>query len=296
MYNVVIPVHKSDWPLLKRNIPYIFKYINPKFIIIISSSELEKYLKNMDRILFLDENKVFGGLSYQRVEALLRQRNGSCKRTGWYFQQFLKMAYAYCCEDPCYLLWDADTIPLTNIPFIYKNKYILDLKDEHHRPYFETIKKLLGINKIKTESFIAEHMIIDKMIMKELIYNIEKNKDLDGEFFFEKIINAISRKDIDGSGFSEFETYGSYAVKFYREHFSFRRLSSLREGKILFGDNFDEKTLNWISKSFDIVSFEKKSKQDRDIAFICNNWLVRCFKLKWIWKLYKKIKQGVYYD
>lgn len=293
---MVIPVHKNDWPVLKRNIPYIFRYLNPKSIIIISSDEVEEEIKQMDRVAFLDENRVMEGLNLQSVKTLIKKRGGNYKRAGWYFQQFLKMAYAYCCEESCFLLWDADTVPLKKIRFLYKNKYILDLKSEYHKPYFLTIKTLFGINKINRKSFIAEHMIIDRKIMLELIKAIEENKSLEGISFYEKIINAVPRKALNGSGFSEFETYGTYAVNFYRERFFLRSLNSLRAGKLLFGDSPSKKTMSWISESFDIVSFEKSQEQDKIASRICYIAEMIGIKLEHVWGIYKKVKPGVYYD
>ena len=33
-------------------------------------------------------------------------------RTGWYEQQFLKMAYSRICNNEFYLIWDSDTFPI----------------------------------------------------------------------------------------------------------------------------------------------------------------------------------------
>lgn len=295
-YNVVLPVYKLDIDVAINNIPYIIKHIKPKAIVVISSNEVKKKLSDYKNIIFLDEDNLVNGLDFQNIEILIKKCHGNPKRSGWYFQQFLKMAYAFCCEEDCYLLWDADTVPLRDIEFIKDDKYILDLKSEYHKPYFTTIKKLIGIDKVLRESFICEHMIIDKDIMKELICLIEKNKNIDGIYFWEKILHSIIRKDIDMNGFSEYETYGSYSLRNYPERFCFRKLETLREGKLLFGNAGKKKALKWASESYDTISFEKSHQQDKLFSFICNNDVIRKVKLKWIWRLYKIIKPGDYYD
>lgn len=52
---------------------------------------------------------------------------------------------------------------------------ILYKKTEYHKPYFDTLKKILNLDKSFNFSFICEHMIIKKDIMNEVIANIEKN-------------------------------------------------------------------------------------------------------------------------
>jgi hypothetical protein len=181
----------------------------------------------------------------------------------WYFQQFLKMAYSFKSETQYYLIWDSDTIPLNPIHFFIndgdKLKCMFTMKDEHHVPYFKTINVLFDgkVFKLTNKSFIAEHMMIDKDIMLEIIHKIDDNAKIPGNNFFEKILYAIDRNEISSSGFSEFETYGNYVLKYYPEKYCLRQLRTFREGS-LFVDKpaINERVLNWIAKSYDTISFE----------------------------------------
>ncbi len=188
--------------------------------------------------------------------------------TGWYYQQFLKMQYAYMCEDEYYMVWDGDTVPCRKINMFSPEtgQPYIDLKHEHHQEYFDTMGKLIpGMHKVIGRSFISEHMLIRCDIMRALIEMIEKNDQIEGKRFWEKIINAIEPAKIYDSSFSEFETYGTFvALRFsdvyrLREWHSFRLGGSFYEpGTITDGD------FEWLGKDFDAISFEKGQKPLED--------------------------------
>lgn len=263
-YDVVIPIAKADVDVALQNLPYIFKNLNPQNAYIIGNKALETSFKGIANCHFLDEDCLYEGMNYNSIKSAIRARIEDVSRTGWYFQQFLKMGYAFHSPNRYYLLWDADTVPVKPVSFFDDNaKPMFALKSEYHKPYFETLHRLLGLSKCSDSSFIAEHMLIDREIMMELIQKIEKNDEIAGTAFYEKIINCIAVEEIPFSGFSEFETYGTYTCTYYPEKYSFHTLKACRHGKIILGDMRDEKTLKWVSNSFDTISFEKSDVPDR---------------------------------
>jgi hypothetical protein len=99
------------------------------------------------------------------------------------------MAYSYRSRYDYYLVWDSDTIPLNRIVFFDGDgKGLFTMKNEHHAPYFRTINRLFHgeITKTTDKSFIAEHMLINKNCMLNMLKNIENNETLAGEPFYEK--------------------------------------------------------------------------------------------------------------
>ena len=157
------------------------------------------------------------------------EKYGKPIRTGWYFQQFLKLGFAlseYAKE--YYLTWDADTIPLRHIDmFDAEGKPYFAMKTEYHKPYFDTMKRLLGINKIVPFSFIAEHMMFKVSLVKELISIID-NTQIEDSTWFEKVINATDFEAAKCSEmFSEFETYGTYCMNCYPDAYSYHKLNTL---------------------------------------------------------------------
>lgn len=298
-YSVVIVVHISDLGQLKQYLPIIHQFLTPKNIIIISNKKARQQVKKMGLgyIKFVDEDKIAPGLTYNAVKEIMIKRGLYEKRCGWYFQQFLKMAYATVCEEKWYLLWDADTIPLKKIEFFDSNgRGILDIKSEWHKPYFRTIKKLIGIEKKIKGSFIAEHMLINKEVMLDLLSQIESNKDIKGLTFFQKISNSINVHDLKESGFSEYETYGSFVMEKYPHLYVKRKLKTLREGKIILGDNISYKTLKWAGLSYDIVSFEKYHRTDFVAQIFTRSFLRYFISMEMLWNIYKRVHRGKYYE
>lgn len=296
-YSVVLVVHVSDWDLAQKNIPVIYRFLKPRQIIVIASRNVEGRIKRMglDYVKFLDEDKVFPALTYNGVSQVIRERCPSSNRAGWYFQQFLKMAYAVRCEEEWYMVWDTDTIPLKNIPFFtHDKKGILDIKTEYHRPYFGTMKRLIGLDKQIRESFISEHMLINKEAMMKLIKKIEDNNEIQGTAFFEKILYAVRIWDLKANGYSEYETYGNFVMHNYQDMYTIRKLRTLREGKILLGDCVSKKILKWAGNSYDIISFEKYHRTD-PAFYKCTHSFLRYFiSMKSMWWIYKRIHIGSY--
>lgn len=262
-YKLVIPIVLKDIHLLLNNINLIEQNLGIEQIIVIGSTDVKNYIKSIENIKFIDENQLFEGLDIQRVKNILIDKIRSDQRAGWYFQQFLKMAYSFICEDDYYLVWDSDTLPLKKIEFFNKNNnpyFSYKSFEKNDLAYFNTIKKLFGFNlKInsETKSYVVEHMLFNSKIMKELIYNIENNSKIKGDSFYEKILNSISIKDINLSGFSEFETYVAFTEQNYPYMYEYRKWNNLRCGKVFVGNNPSQETLEWISNKFISVSIER---------------------------------------
>lgn len=259
-FDVVIPVAKEDVPLAIKNIPYIFKMLSPRKIIFIGSKDSESSFPLNEQLEFINEDEIYKDMKLNTIQSIMYNIAGNTHSSGWYFQQFLKMSYATICKEDHYVIWDADTIPLNVISFFddRSGKYLFTMKTEHHKPYFATLEKLFNgeVKKYNHQSFIAEHMIIDTKIMIELIKKIESNKELKGNYFYEKIMYSIDVKNIQGAGFSEFETYGNYVMKYHSDKYIMRELRSLREGRVYFGMSPTDDELLKASKNFDLISIE----------------------------------------
>lgn len=257
-YDVVMPVLKRDWPAAERGLPYVLQNLPLRRLVVLSAPDILPLLPKDERIVFVDENTLCPGLTLAAVKEVIYRRIYTDKRAGWYFQQFLKLAYARICEGPAYISWDADTIPLRPIP--YQNaagQYLFTLKEEHHAPYFDTIRALFGLEKQCPESFIAENMIFDAALVRGMLAEIEANEALEGGPFWERILNAIDKEQLAGSAFSEFETFGSYVTARHPGRYATRRLATLRSGKNILGETPSPELLAWAGESYDTVSIEK---------------------------------------
>ena len=251
------------YPRLIENYPYgKLCFIGPEDVgaIIASDSRINNDSFAIDENSLIPFNEVHKCMA-ERLTDILKGREMPRAVTGWYYQQFLKMQYSAVCEDEYYMVWDGDTIPCREINMFQPEtgKPYLDLKHEFHPEYFDTISKILpGFRKVIERSFISEHMLIKREIMRQLIGDIEKNDSIPGKYFWEKIINSIPPEKISDSSFSEFETYGTYVAMRFPDAYKLRDWHSFRLGAQFFGiDTITDRDFKWLSKDFDAISFEK---------------------------------------
>lgn len=263
IYNVVIPVIFRDFSFLKKTIRYVNRFLSPQKVYIITDIRFKRYLPkeilNNKSCVVIDENSLLDGMTIGSIKELYSQLNRTKIGVGWYFQQFLKMAFSLSdyCDTDYYLSWDSDTIPLRKIDFFNENgKPYFTMKSECHKPYFVAIERLLGITKTNNRSYIAENMLFNKGIMVELISRIQSNDQLKGSYWYEKIIYALEPESVSPMGFSEFETYGTYCLNFYPGFYNERTLPSFRKGGLVQGRFVSERILKQLSFDQAIATFE----------------------------------------
>lgn len=262
--DIVLLVGTRDCFIAKKTIRHIKPNLSAETIYLITDIRNkkffpEKFIKEYNLVI-LDENKLVPGLSFESVASLMRKRC-DWKNYGWYLQQFLKMGFALSSyAKKQYLIWDADTFPLKPLSFYENGKFLITAKTEYHIPYFKTIHKLLNLDKTADYSFIAEHMIIDVNIMRNLTDAIMQS-DVPGSTWYEKIIQALDVKEEDKFSkfaFSEFETYGTFCLQYHPNIFVTRDLKTFREAGKLYGRGVTKKQLQLLSKQYDTASFEAR--------------------------------------
>jgi hypothetical protein len=209
-------------------------------------------------ISLIDEDRLIPDVSLKTLQEYFLKETDSADRAGWYFQQFLKME---ACKLPglsdYYLIWDSDTIALSSLKFIHTDgKVYVNLKHECHTPYFETMERLLGVKKCTTGSFISEHLMVKKSSMSQLIKEIQQTKE-DHTNWCDRVLQAICPSDLAGSGFSEYETYGSFVHQHHPDHFIFINRKSTRNGTRKFGPIPSSKDLlQLMSYEYSYATFE----------------------------------------
>lgn len=263
MYNIIIPVIYRDYSFIKKTIRYVFKYLNPNTVYIITDIRFKRFLPKVilenPNCIIVDENSLLEGMTHEYLKNTFSILGRNKNRTGWYFQQFLKMAFALSdiCDTEYYLSWDSDTIPLRKIDFFSEEgKPYFTMKTEHHSPYFVAIDRLFGMLNTNCRSYIAENMMFNKSIMIEMINCIQSNSNLEGDTWYEKIIYTLEPESISPMGFSEFETYGNYCYNYHPDFYQERTLPSFRAGGLIQGRFVADRILKELSFDQTTASFE----------------------------------------
>lgn len=127
------------------------------------------------------------------------------ERSGWLFQQLLKMSGDTLCSSDYFLVIDADTVLIRPHVFKAGNKTVFYCRNWSQPEYFKTYRRLLGKKASAPTSFVTHYMLINKAKLAQLKRKISANHQ-------SSWYSAILRK-MDKSkqfAFSEFETYGNF--------------------------------------------------------------------------------------
>lgn len=179
----------------------------------------------------------------------------SPRAAGWYFQQFLKFSFLNVSNaDEHFLIWDADTILLRPLDFFDQagRPYYTKAK-EHHHPYFETFECLFGSPANREFSFISQHQVINKRVLREMLELIETRHPTSKNWAWAIMENLKG----DGSNlFSEYETYGHYLKWKHAGSFSLRELPWTRNGEKYAGYPPDASKLPALGEQYCFAAFE----------------------------------------
>lgn len=262
-FELVLVAAEEDLPIIAKYFHFYEKNVSPSSIVVITknSPKAKTLLKNIP-VRILDENTILPGLTFENIHAI------NSKKTGWYFQQFLKMAYANICQHDFYIIFDGDTIPLRPLSFFRDNKMVFIKKGEYFEPYFNMIDTLFNgcVKRSVQFSFISECMIIKKSIMCNIIKDIEHNNNIHGSTFFEKILHCVYVDKLQGRDFSEYETYGNYIARYHANEYDVQQLCTLREAMKFFDDLPEDYILDYLSRDFDTISFERKHTNNKTLT------------------------------
>lgn len=233
--DILIPVAEKDLATLgvvvecaRQNI------INPiGNIFIIGRAEiLEKECKKFN-CTFVDENSF---LPITKADIIYNGKEWN--RSGWLFQQLIKLNAGAIIRNEHVLVLDSDTCISQPQSFVLEDKkVILNFSDEYHYPY-GNYNRFLKLDKRFYLSFVCHHMIFSKSILNNLKMDIEaftKTNWIDG------ILNNIDFNE--ASCFSEYETYGNYIFFNYPDmyHLEYWNNKTLENSSYYLANNSSKK-------------------------------------------------------
>lgn len=274
-YDAIVVVTPADFTRLSPLHERIVRLLPVRRVIFVGSHEVGDLLDGelareeispelKSRVGFMPEDAI---LSFDAVQTVMDrlagdgQPGGHVPRrvTGWYYQQFLKLAYADRSEDEYYMSWDGDTVPCKEFSmFSDEGTPYLDYKREYHEEYFKTMRTLTGLSKVIEPSFISEHMLFRCDLVRALRKRITDNDTVPGTTWWEKILCAIRPEKLLENSFSEFETYGTFVALTAPGAYRLREWHSFRYAAEFFEiDRISERDYYWLSRDFTAASFEK---------------------------------------
>lgn len=212
--DVLIPVIEKDLDILRHVIKGVQENlmhpINDILIISPMSNIIKRICANYD-CKWVCEDEV---LPLVRSEINI-QANG-LDRSGWLFQQFIKLSVDKISDQNYFLVMDSDTVLIRPQIFIDNDKEIFNWSLEYWKPYFTTFQKLTGEKQKAPFSFVTHHMLLERNKLNSFKRLIE-NKS--GKPFYNAIIDNIDLSK--SSFFSEYESYGNYVYNNFRRSIKF---------------------------------------------------------------------------
>ncbi|WP_158992234.1 FkbM family methyltransferase [Mucilaginibacter sp. L196] len=221
--DVFIPASAKDIETLKNVVANaklnIHHPINNIYIVAPADCEEIVDICKETGAIFINENEVLG-YNKSAINYIVNNQD----RSGWLFQQLLKLSADKIVEKENFLILDADTIFIKPKVFVYEQKAILDMSQERHEAYHRVYEQILKIKTTSKLSFITHYMLFNKMMLKDLKAKIEL---IHNESWDKVILNNVDYTD--ASGFSEYETYGNFLLAYHpsyvKQEYSFNATS-----------------------------------------------------------------------
>ena len=256
---VVMSCVARDLPILEIGVRKIAELLPLKSLhVVVRDDELSRFRERLGGgVQLIPENRFIPGVTIDQLRTL--RIEAFPRGAGWYFQQLLKLQFAFVePEDDYYVIWDADTIPLRPMQFFdAAGRMLLTKATEHHAPYFDTYRTLLGEEPNREFSFIAQHLVVQKSVVREMLARIEARFEGDGNWAW-KLMRALPERGL--SLFSEYETCGHYMKNHYPERVEFVERSWSRRGARMVRRGIPtDADLTRLSGEFEFAAFELAS-------------------------------------
>jgi len=262
--------HAHNWPAISlsivKNIPA------ENYIVAVPARDLPSLLSmTPSSFKLLSEDEILPGLHEK-----IRTRLGPSlqHRSGWYFQQFLKLELIrrYSAH-PNILIWDSDTMPLKRLQFFGSNSRAkIYSSSENHQAYFGQVYRLTGLNKQVNFSFIAQHLVLKGRWIQEFFQFISKELNNPSQWF-EPVLDSVDFAE--KSGLSEYELLGTWISAHYPDEYFVSKIKWSRRGSTTIGSArlaSNPIVKFFLSQKYDFIAFENWGNPPKRLARWSAKW------------------------
>lgn len=201
--DVLIPAIEKDLATLPHVVDAVRTYVRHPIrrILIVAPRKprIIEFCRNKG-CSFIDENTV---LPITKKDIHYRSR--TFERSGWLFQQLLKLNGDKLCSSDYFLVIDADTVLIASHRFRQDGRTVFYCRNWSQPEYFRTYRKLMGRKAPSPSSFVTHYMLFECRRLARLKREIEA---IHGVPWYTAIIRSMNRSK--PFAFSEYETYANY--------------------------------------------------------------------------------------
>lgn len=247
--DVLIPAIEKDLATLPYVIDAVRKHVkHPIGRILIVAPKKTRILDfcRKKSCTFIDENTV---LPITKKDIHYRSRKW--ERSGWLFQQLLKLNGDKLCTADYFLVIDADTVLITPHRFREKGKTIFYSRNWSQPQYFVTYKKLMGMKVASASSFVTHYMLFERSQLNQMKREIEAKHQMP---WYSAILHSMNRTK--QFAFSEFETYGNYLYS--KDRGGMKIQKARNKGLHMDAGQLSKQKLTELAKKYRSLSFHKR--------------------------------------
>ncbi|MBW7477644.1 hypothetical protein K0T92_23260 [Paenibacillus oenotherae] len=203
--DILIPAIEKDL----KTLPYVIDSVRTmvkhpigKILIISPDTERMKQLCSRKGCTFINEKRVL-----PITKSSINYSSKRWDRSGWLYQQLLKLSGDQLTKQRYYLVIDADTVLIRPHTFTASDKEqsIFYYRKWSQPEYFRTYKRLMGHKAASPVSFVTHYMLFQRSKVTKLKQDIEARH---GTSWYKAILRSMNKNR--QFAFSEFETYGNY--------------------------------------------------------------------------------------
>ncbi len=141
------------------------------------------------------------------VRGDIRYQVGSVDRSGWLFQQLLKLSADTISSREHVLVIDADTVLVRPQTFTSRGRVVLFHSSEYHPPYFEAYRAVTGLTPATRVSATTHHLLLRRASLLGLKSLMERTRSVP---WWQAVLDTCVYQS--SSGFAESELYGNYEL------------------------------------------------------------------------------------